>query len=99
MAEEHKNPEQGPPMPSFLNKNAPPSPKEIARQAGTMGIPPLGSQVAESARRQLPPDHQAQSRDTRDIRELAQQIDGLMFEIIERLQNLNGWLGQLPRVK
>ena len=38
-------------------------------------------------------------RDTRDIRELAQRIDSLMFEIIERLENLNGWLGQLPRVK
>ena len=49
--------------------------------------------------RELDKPPQAQPRDTRDIRELAQQIDVLMFEIIDRLKNLNEWLGQLPRIK
>ena len=70
--------------PSFL-MNAPrmPTPKAMARDAT----------VSPDRSAAQPP------RDVRDIRELAQRIDNLMFEIIERLENLNGWLGQLPRVK
>jgi len=64
------------------------TPKARARDADR-GIPPADR----------PLQGQVQQRDTRDIRELAQRIDSLMFEIIERLENLNGWLGQLPRVK
>ena len=78
------------PAPSFLKQ----TPKALARDAGQgqVGHGQIGPSVPRDPQVQPP-------RDMRDIRELAQRIDSLMFEIIDRLNNLNEWLGQVPKVK